>query len=130
VRAGVPQPRRRPLPVTHQLDDLVAEVRRASTHQIPVPAVEKVRFAVGGAEYEIDLNKKNAAFCKQLAPFAEDTAAPAGRPRAVSALLLPGCGPVLGDPADPTVPVPQLCAGHMGQRQPTRAPANIPGQGP
>jgi nucleoid-associated protein Lsr2 len=25
------------------------------------PAVETVRFAVGGAEYEIDLNKKNAA---------------------------------------------------------------------
>jgi Lsr2 len=36
------------------------------------PAVETVRFAVGGAEYEIDLNKKNAAaFRKQLAPFVE-----------------------------------------------------------
>ena len=29
-----------------------------------------MRFAVGGAEYEIDLNKKNAAaFRKKLAPF-------------------------------------------------------------
>jgi hypothetical protein len=36
------------------------------------PAVETVRFAVGGAEYEIDLNKKNAAaFRRQLAPFVE-----------------------------------------------------------
>jgi hypothetical protein len=36
------------------------------------PAVETVRFAVGGAEYEIDLSKKNAAaFRKQLAPFIE-----------------------------------------------------------
>ena len=33
------------------------------------PADETVRFAVGGAQYEIDLNKKNArAFRKQLAP--------------------------------------------------------------
>jgi hypothetical protein len=36
------------------------------------PAVETVRFAVDGAEYEIDLNKKNAAaFRKKLAPFIE-----------------------------------------------------------
>ena len=36
------------------------------------PADETVRFAVGGAAYEIDLNKKNArAFRKQLAPFVE-----------------------------------------------------------
>src|SRR5215468_3259232 len=36
------------------------------------PADETVRFGVGGAEYEIDLNKKNArAFRKQLAPFVE-----------------------------------------------------------
>ena len=36
------------------------------------PAVETVRFAVGGADYEIDLNKKNAAaFRKKLAPFLE-----------------------------------------------------------
>jgi hypothetical protein len=33
---------------------------------------ETVRFGVGGTEYEIDLNKKNArAFRKQLAPFIE-----------------------------------------------------------
>jgi nucleoid-associated protein Lsr2 len=36
------------------------------------PAGETVRFGVGGTEYEIDLNKKNAkAFRKQLAPFVE-----------------------------------------------------------
>src|SRR5215471_15130197 len=36
------------------------------------PAAETVRFAIGGAEYEIDLNKKNAAaFRKKLAPFIE-----------------------------------------------------------
>jgi ribosomal protein S7 len=36
------------------------------------PAEETVRFAVGGSQYEIDLNKKNArAFRKQLAPFIE-----------------------------------------------------------
>jgi len=44
------------------------------------PAVETVRFAVGGADYEIDLNKKNAAaFRKKLAPFIEH-ARRAGRP--------------------------------------------------
>src|SRR5215831_8021004 len=36
------------------------------------PADETVRFGVGGMQYEIDLNKKNAcAFRKQLAPFVE-----------------------------------------------------------
>jgi hypothetical protein len=36
------------------------------------PADETLRFAVGGAEYEIDLSKKNVrAFRKQLAPFIE-----------------------------------------------------------
>jgi Lsr2 len=36
------------------------------------PAVETVRFSVGGAAYEIDLNKKNAAaFRRKLAPFVE-----------------------------------------------------------
>jgi hypothetical protein len=36
------------------------------------PATETVRFAFGGTEYEIDLNKKNAkAFHKQLAPYVE-----------------------------------------------------------
>ena len=34
------------------------------------PAEETVRFGLGGAEYEIDLSKRNArAFRKQLAPF-------------------------------------------------------------
>lgn len=34
------------------------------------PADETVRFGVGGAEYEIDLSKKNAsAFRKELTPF-------------------------------------------------------------
>jgi len=36
------------------------------------PADETVRFAFGGAEYEIDLTAKNAkAFRKKLAPFIE-----------------------------------------------------------
>ncbi len=36
------------------------------------PADETVRFALGGAEYEIDLSRKNdRVFRKQLAPFAE-----------------------------------------------------------
>jgi hypothetical protein len=37
------------------------------------PADETVRFSVGGAEYEIDLSKKNAdTFRKQLAPFLDN----------------------------------------------------------
>ena len=44
------------------------------------PADETVRFGIGGAEYEIDLNKKNAArFRKDVAPFIEH-ARKAGRP--------------------------------------------------
>jgi hypothetical protein len=36
------------------------------------PASETVRFGLGNAQYEIDLNKKNArAFRKKLAPFVE-----------------------------------------------------------
>jgi hypothetical protein len=36
------------------------------------PAEETVRFAFGGADYEIDLSTKNAtAFRKKLAPFIE-----------------------------------------------------------
>jgi hypothetical protein len=36
------------------------------------PAEETVRFGLDGADYEIDLNKKNAAALrKQLAPFVE-----------------------------------------------------------
>jgi nucleoid-associated protein Lsr2 len=43
------------------------------------PGDETVRFAVEGTEYEIDLNKKNAAALrKQLAPFI-DHARKAGR---------------------------------------------------
>src|SRR5215470_5411297 len=43
------------------------------------PADETVRFEIGGTEYEIDLNTKNArAFRKQLAPFVEH-ATKAGR---------------------------------------------------
>src|ERR1700722_6905075 len=36
------------------------------------PASETVQFGLGGAQYEIDLNKKNArAFRKKLTPFVE-----------------------------------------------------------
>jgi nucleoid-associated protein Lsr2 len=36
------------------------------------PAEETMRFGLGGSEYEIDLNEKNAKnFRKQLAPFVE-----------------------------------------------------------
>jgi Lsr2 len=36
------------------------------------PADETVRFGLGGSEYEIDLNNKNAkSFRKQLAPYIE-----------------------------------------------------------
>ena len=36
------------------------------------PAVETLRFGLGGAEYEIDLSKKNAsAFRRQIAPYIE-----------------------------------------------------------
>lgn len=36
------------------------------------PAIETVRFGIGGAEYEIDLSAKNAsAFRGQIAPFVE-----------------------------------------------------------
>ena len=45
------------------------------------PAEETVRFGLGGADYEIDLNKKNArAFRQQLAPYL-DHARRAGRGR-------------------------------------------------
>jgi Lsr2 len=46
------------------------------------PADETVRFGLGGAEYEIDLSKKNAStFRKQVAPFIE-RARKAGRGQA------------------------------------------------
>lgn len=36
------------------------------------PAEETLRFGIGGAQYEIDLSKKNAkAFRQELAPFIE-----------------------------------------------------------
>lgn len=45
------------------------------------PADETVRFGVGGSEFEIDLNQKNARkFRKQLGPFVEH-ARKAGRGR-------------------------------------------------
>jgi len=65
------------------------------------PADETVRFELGGAEYEIDLSKKNArAFRKQLAPFIEharkagrDSAAGPGVPQhAGSAAAISGRG--------------------------------------
>jgi Lsr2 len=44
------------------------------------PAGETVRFGVDGAEYEIDLNKKNAAALrKALAPFTEHARKPGRR---------------------------------------------------
>jgi len=51
------------------------------------PAEETLRFAFGGTDYEIDLNKNNAAtFRKQLAPFLEHARkagrAPSRRPGA------------------------------------------------
>jgi Lsr2 len=70
------------------------------------PAVETVRFAVGGAEYEIDLNKKKnaAVFRRQLAPFVEH-ARRAGRGAAPPGWAVGGgprarCGdPGVGEPA-------------------------------
>ena len=35
------------------------------------PAEQTVRFSFGGTDYEIDLNAKNAALHKQLAPYLE-----------------------------------------------------------
>ena len=46
------------------------------------PADETVRFGLGGTQYEIDLNKKNArAFRKQLAPFIEHARKTGAEPR-------------------------------------------------
>jgi hypothetical protein len=47
------------------------------------PAEETVRFGLGGAEYEIDLSKKNAStFRKQVTPFIEHARkAGRGQPR-------------------------------------------------
>jgi hypothetical protein len=54
------------------------------------PAAETVRFGFGGADYEIDLSKKNAAaFRRLLAPYIEHARragrAPARRPRRTAA---------------------------------------------
>jgi hypothetical protein len=57
------------------------------------PAVETVRFAVGGVEYEIDLNKKNAAaFRKKLAPFIEHARRAGRGPRRRGGRLAAGRG--------------------------------------
>jgi hypothetical protein len=47
-------------------------------------------------------------------------------PAGARAAPQPGRGPVLGDPGDPQVPVPRLCAGHLGQRRPARATRQHP----
>ena len=67
------------------------------------PADETVRFGFGGAEYEIDLSKKNAAaFRRQFAPFIEHARkAGPGQPRrpgrdarqAAGAAAISGPGP-------------------------------------
>jgi hypothetical protein len=56
------------------------------------PADETVRFGLDGADYEIDLSKKNAAaFRRQLAPFV-DHARKAGRgPRRRAGTTVPVC---------------------------------------
>ena len=55
------------------------------------PAEETVRFGVGGMQYEIDLNKKNArAFRKQLAPFIEHARRAGRGQRRRSARTAPG----------------------------------------
>jgi hypothetical protein len=65
------------------------------------PAAETVRFGLGGAEYEIDLSKKNArVFREQLAPVIEharkaggDRTAGLGVPcQTVSAVVISGRG--------------------------------------
>ena len=47
------------------------------------PADETVRFGIGGADYEIDLNRRNAAALReQLAPFVQHARkASRGKPR-------------------------------------------------
>jgi len=55
------------------------------------PAVETVRFSVGGTEYEIDLNKKNAAaFRRKLAPFVEHARRAGRGPRRGAGRLVAG----------------------------------------
>jgi hypothetical protein len=46
------------------------------------PADETLRFTIGGTEYQIDLNTKNAAaFRRQLAPFIDHARKTGRRPR-------------------------------------------------
>jgi hypothetical protein len=46
------------------------------------PAVETLRFGLGGSEYEIDLSKKNASrFRRQIAPYIEHARKAGSRPR-------------------------------------------------
>jgi len=55
------------------------------------PAAETVRFAVGGAAYEIDLSATNAAaFRRQLAPFIAAARKAGHRPRRGSGRPAPG----------------------------------------
>ena len=75
------------------------------------PAAETVRFGLGGAEYEIDLSKKNAtAFRRKLAPYIEHARkagrGPRRRPRAD--LIKPG--------AQREHPGVDERPGHRGQR--------------
>jgi hypothetical protein len=61
------------------------------------PAVETVRFGLGGAEYEIDLSKKNArAFRKGLSQFVEH-ARKAGRVQSRRAARSPASRQRSGD---------------------------------
>ena len=84
------------------------------------PAAETVRFGLGGAEYEIDLSKKNArAFRKGLSQFVEHArkagrvqsrrAASTGQPAAQR--RHPGLGESAGNCAERARP-------HPGQRGP------------
>jgi hypothetical protein len=65
------------------------------------PAAETVRFAVGGAEYEIDLTKRtprrpasswHRSSTTPAGPGGDRGAGPGGRPSAASAALLSGRG--------------------------------------
>jgi len=76
------------------------------------PAAETVRFGLGGAEYEIDLSKKNArAFRKGLSQFVEH-ARKAGRVQSRRGARTPaGLGESAGNCAERARPYP-------GQRGP------------
>ncbi len=107
------------------------------------PAEETVRFGLGGAQYEIDLNTKNArAFRTQLAPFieharqAEDngagrrgphhavsaaaTSGPGRKPRASRSAPAGASPPAWSSGTTPPPKDPDPRAGH-GQRQPAHS---------